>query len=541
MSAPPPPAYVRPPPPPRRSGTSTATIAIVVALVLVLGVSGAGLAGWAAWEFFKGDSTSGGGPLADPPEPSASAEAPAYAPELARFYEQDLDWRSCGANQCSRLTVPLDYAEPDAKTIELAVLRVPAQRRGQRVGQLVVNPGGPGGSGVQYAASGSDTFGDQLSRYFDIVGFDPRGVGESTPLECAGTKQTDEFLSVDPDPDDAGEVARFDRLTREFGQGCLTNSGELGRHMTTVEVAKDLDILREALGERQLDYFGASYGTSIGATYADLFPTHMRRMVLDGAIDPTLSTLQLSLGQAHGFETAIRAYLQDCVDQGDCILGDSVETGTRRIRQLLDDIDARPLPTTSGRELTEGLAQLGIILPLYVKEYWPLLTLALQSALEDNGDRLLQLADQYSSRGPDGYTDNSIEAYYAVYCLDHSDYVPLSQVPSLVDDFEKASPTFGRAFAYGATACGSWPVKSGVRPVERDAAGAPPIVVVGTTRDPATPYQQAVTLAKQLESGVLVSRDGDGHTGFMQGNRCVDRAIERYLVGGTVPEDGQSC
>jgi pimeloyl-ACP methyl ester carboxylesterase len=535
MSALPP----QPPLPPRQNSTSTTVIIIAVALVLVLGITGAGLAGWAAWTYLGEED--GSAATAPPPEPSSTVPAASSPADLARFYEQDLDWRSCGVNQCSRLTVPLDYADPDGKTIELAVLRVPATRRGDRVGQLVVNPGGPGGSGVQYAASGSSTFGEVLTSYFDIVGFDPRGVGESTPLECAGTQQTDEFLSADPDPDNKSEVARLDRLTREFGQGCVTNSGDLAGHMATVEVAKDMDILREALGERQLDYFGASYGTSIGATYADLFPTHVRRMVLDGAVDPSLSTKQLSLGQAHGFEIAIRAYLQYCVDKGDCILGDSVDAGARRIRQLLDELDAQPLPTSSGRQLTEGLAQYGIILPLYNQDYWSLLTVALQQALNGSGDMLLTLADQYASRGANGYKDNSIEAYFAVYCLDHSDYVPLSQVPGLIDDFQRTSPTFGRIFAYGATSCGSWPVKSGNGPAERDAAGAPPIVVVGTTRDPATPYEQAVSLAKQLKSGVLVSRDGDGHTGFRQGNRCVDKAIEGYLVGGTVPEDGLSC
>jgi len=509
-------------------------------LVLALGITVAGVAGWAAYTYLS-DSDDDPAATAPPPAPSATVQPPSSPADLARYYEQNLNWRSCGDNQCSRLTVPLNYDDPEGETIELAVLRAPAAKRGQRVGQLVVNPGGPGGSGVQYAASGSFVFGDALTDYFDIVGFDPRGVGKSTPLECAGTKQTDEFLALDPDPDNAAEQARFDRLIREFGEGCLKNSGDLVRHMTTREVAQDLDILREALGERQLDYFGASYGTSIGATYADLFPTNIRRMVLDGAIDPTLSTLQLSLGQAHGFEIALRAYLQDCVDQGDCLLGDSVEAGAERIGQLLEDLDAQPLPTASGRELTQGLAQYGIILPLYKQEYWPLLTLSLQQALQGGGDRLLNLADQYASREEDAYKDNSIDAYYAVYCLDHSDYVRAGEVPDLLEEFEKASPTFGRIFAYGAAACESWPVKSGALPSLLEAEGAPPIVVVGTTRDPATPYEQAVTLAKQLQSGVLVSRDGDGHTGFQQGNDCVDRAIEGYLIGGTVPKDGLSC
>ena len=519
---------------------STTAIAVAVALAMVVGVIGFGLAGWAAWSFL-GDDGNGEGRTAPPPEASATSPAPSYPSELARFYEQDLDWRKCGPHQCSRLEVPLDYAKPDGKVIELAVLSDPAKRRGQRVGQLVVNPGGPGASGIDYAASGSFSFGEKLVRYFDIVGVDPRGVGQSTPLECAGTQQTDEFLSADPDPETADEVARLDRLTLELGRGCLSKSGDLARHISTVEAAKDMDILRAALGERQLDYLGASYGTFLGATYADLFPKNVRRMVLDGAIDPSLSNEELSLGQAKGFETALRAYLKNCVEAGGCILGQTVEAGAQRIRQLLDDVDANPLPTSSDRPLTEGLALYGIVLPLYAKEYWPLLTAALKQALDGRGDQLLNLSDQYASRGEDDYDDNSLEALYAVNCLDHDDYISSSEVPSHFADFAHASPTFGRIFAYGLSTCASWPVKSGNRTKALAAKGAPPIVVVGTTRDPATPYQQAVSLARQLESGVLVSRDGDGHTGFQQDNRCVDEAVENYLLAGTEPKDGLSC
>lgn len=515
------------------------TTVVAVVLALVIGLAGAGVAGLAAWSAFRDGGEDGRIP--DPPKSTATASMPSYPAALASFYEQDLDWRSCGGDQCATLEVPLDYDRPGEKTIELAVLRALATRREDRVGQLVVNPGGPGGSGVGYAASGSETFGTQLTSYFDIVGFDPRGVGESTPLECAGTQQTDEFLGVDPDPDNRGEVRRLNRLTREFGEGCLSKSGDLARHMSTVEVAKDMDVLRSALGEVQLDYLGASYGTLLGATYADLFPTHVRRMVLDGAIDPALSNEELSLGQARGFETALRAYLEDCVGRGSCILGETVDAGAARIKALLVELDKSPLPTSGERPLTEGLAVYGIILPLYLKDYWPLLTAALDQAIKGNGDALLRLADAYSSRGADGYTDNSTEALYAVNCLDHDDFIVSSKVPDHVAEFEKASPTFGRLFAYGLSTCASWPVKSGNRTTALDAAGAPPIVVVGTTRDPATPYEQAVSLARQLRSGVLVSRDGDGHTGFGQGNECVDGAVEAYLVKGTVPADGLSC
>ena len=533
MSAPYPPPY-----PPQRPGRSTAVIAVAVALTLVVGVVGLGLAAWGAVALLRSDS----GPSADPPQPSTGATMPEYAPDLARFYEQELDWQACGSNECARLRVPLDYARPTGRSISLAVLRVRAQQRDQRVGQLVVNPGGPGGSGVQYAGAGEAAFGSRLSRFYDIVGFDPRGVGESTPLKCAGTDRTDRFLSADPDPDDQAEVATLDRLTREFGQSCLANSGELARHMSTDEVARDLDVLRAALGEPRLDYFGASYGTLIGATYADLFPTHVRRMVLDGAIDPSLSNEQISLGQARGFQTAFTAYLADCVRQQACPLGRTVAEGQRTIADLVQQLDADPLPTSGGRPLTEGLATYGIFQPLYLKALWPTLTLALRQAIEQGrGDLLLQLSDQYTSRGPGGYTNNAMASLYAVNCLDHSDAITAAEVPSRIPAFEQVSPVFGRGFAYGLTSCGSWPIRSGKTTQAVTAAGAPPIVVVGTTRDPATPYPWAKSLAAQLESGRLVSRDGDGHTGFQQGNACVDGAIEDYLVAGTVPRAGLSC
>jgi pimeloyl-ACP methyl ester carboxylesterase len=394
---------------------------------------------------------------------------------------------------------------------------------------------------VGYAAAGAAAFGQKVARYFDIVGFDPRGVGNSTRLECASTKQTDALLSADQDPDTPDEVSRLDQLTRKFGQGCLTRSGELAKHLSTVEVVKDLDVLRAALGEPKLDYLGASYGTLIGATYADMFPTHVRRMVLDGAIDPALTGEQLALGQAKGFETALRAYLADCVAQGSCVLGDTVQAGSERLKRLLAQVDASPLPTSSERPLTQGLAVLGISEPLYVKQLWPDLTEALTDALKGNGDRLLTLSDRYTHRGPNGYTDNLMEVLPAVNCLDHSDFVPWDDVPRHFAEFEEVSPTFGRTFAYGLGTCGSWPVKSGKHTAAVDAKGAPPIVVVGTTRDPATPYAQAVSLARELASGVLVSRDGDGHTGFQQGNPCVDAAVETYLVAGAPPKDGLSC
>ncbi len=510
--------------------------------LLAFAVAAAGFAAWRVVDNHRDESTGGATGPSLPATPSATGPLPTTAPTLARFYDQKLAWTDCEDNECATLTVPLDYAEPAGRTIKLALLRVRAESKEKRIGALVVNPGGPGGSGVEFAAAGSSQFGSALTRYFDIVGFDPRGVGKSATLDCATTEQLDGLLSYDPSPDTAAERAEVDRRVAAVGQGCLSRSGDVARHISTKEAARDMDILRAALGQTKLDYLGSSYGTFLGATYAEAFPENVGRFVLDGAVDPSLSNKDLSLQQAGGFETALRAYVADCVKNGDCFLGDSVDAGTRRIRAFLDELDQKPLPTSGPRELTEGTGSLGIFLPLYVKSLWPSLSQALRQAIEDdNGTGLLILADFYASRGAEEYDDNSIEALFAVNCLDHNDFVETADVSKYFSEFDKASPTFGRMFAYSLSTCSQWPIKSGERTVALHAEGAPPIVVIGTTRDPATPLVWAQSLAKQLASGQLITRDGDGHTGFQQGNDCVDNAVERWLVSGTVPKPDLMC
>lgn len=486
--------------------------------------------------------TGGADPRLDAvPMPSGPA-SPVPSGPLAAYYGQRLDWRECRATmQCAQLTVPLDYAHPGRKTIELSVLKVPATGGDQRIGSLVVNPGGPGGSGVDYAADAPSYFGLEVRAAFDIVGFDPRGVGASTPIDCLPDSALDEYVASDPDPDDPAEARRSDRLLRRFGRGCLSRSGDLTRHVSTEEAARDIDILRSALGESRLAYFGASYGTFLGATYADLFPADVGRMVLDGAVDPSLTTVESSLVQAHGFEVALRAYVGACVERGGCFLGSSVDAGTQRIRMLLDELDATPINGDGTRQLTEGWAVLGIWAPLYNQDYWRLLDVALKAALDGNGGPLLTFADAYVGRGPSGYVDNSTEALYAVNCLDHDDAPSKARAARLVDRFEEASPTFGRIFASGLPGCNSWPVHTGKGPVTLTADGAAPIVVVGTSRDPATPLAWSRALADQLSSGVLVTRDGDGHTGYHAGNQCVDDTVEKYLVSGVVPSADVTC
>ena len=476
------------------------------------------------------------------PSPVGSAEpgTEVAEPDLAEFYDQKVTWQACGDDKCARIKVPLDYDDPGARSIELSVLKVPARSKEQRVGSLVVNPGGPGGSGVDYASNASSYFGTELQQAFDIVGFDPRGVGRSTPVQCLPDDRLDNFVASDPDPDTKAELRRSDRLIAEFGDGCVEESGDLAAHVSTVEAAQDIDILRAVLGDAKLSYFGASYGTFLGATYAELFPERVGRMVLDGALDPSVTSLRLNLVQAKGFETALRAYVGHCVDAGACFLGGSVDAGTQRIRELLDNVERNPLPA-GGRRLAAGNAVLGIWAPLYNEDYWSYLDTALKAAFAGDGVPLMSLSDAYVSRGAEGYQDNSLEALYAVNCLDHDDAIASSEVADYIPRFEKASPTFGAIFAYSLSSCAQWPIHTGRVPAEIHAAGAAPILVVGTTRDPATPLEWAEALAEQLDSGVLVRRDGDGHTGYLAGNQCVDSVVESYLVSGEVPDGTVDC
>ena len=515
---------------------------VAVIAVLVLAVTTFAAVGLAIRGALPDDSAPAARPTPSPttPPPASVTEAP--APDLAELYSQRIDWQPCESNDdhdCGFLTVPVDYSEPQGETIDLALLRVPAS--GERVGSMVVNPGGPGARGTSYAAAAGQVFREPLLQGFDVVGFDPRGVGRSAPVDCLSDEELDAYLALDPTPDTAGEESAFEAAVTGLGDGCVEGSGPLVGHVTTAEAARDMDVLRSALGEEQLTYFGASYGTKLGATYAELFPDKVGRFVLDGAVDVSLDATSLSLEQATGFETALRAYVQNCLDSTDnCFLGDSVDEGLATITDLLEEIDDEPLPA-GDRELTVGNAFYGIITPLYNRDYWFLLSTALTSALDGNGSALMDLADAYSSRGRESYLDNSVEANYAINCLDDPTAVAFDDVPSLYPEFEEASPTFGRIFAWAMTICSGIEATSSEEPLDIRAEGAAPILVLGTSRDPATPLKWARALAAQLESGVLVERDGDGHTAYNAGNECIDTLVEDYLLTGEVPADGTTC
>jgi pimeloyl-ACP methyl ester carboxylesterase len=470
--------------------------------------------------------------------------------ELAAFYEQELDWVGCGPGECAELTVPLSYGEPDGETIDISVLRVPASSSRNRIGSLVVNPGGPGGSGVDYAAAADFIVGPDVRRRYDIVGFDPRGVGRSAPIDCVSDAELDEFLGMDPTPDDDAERDEFVAATEAFGESCESNAGPLLPHVSTVDAARDMDILRAALGEERLTYLGKSYGTYLGAVYAEQFTDRVGRFVLDGAIGPELTSQEIGLGQAEGFERASRAWAQDCIDEGACPLGETVDEVMGGMRDLMERFDAEPVPVRGDARLdtmSEGWAALGVAAAMYDQGMWSMLTDAIRDIVEaDDATELMALANTYARRTSSGaYVGNIMEVIFAVNCLDRPSTLDVDDEDALQEALDEATavaPTWGRFLAWSGLTCRSWPAEPvGGGPREIDAAGSEPIVVVGTTRDPATPYEWAESLAAQLENGVLVSFDGDGHTAYTRSNRCVDTAVDAFFLDGTVPEDGLRC
>ncbi|MEU9098932.1 alpha/beta hydrolase [Streptomyces sp. NPDC048361] len=474
---------------------------------------------------------------------------PAGAPsaeELAPYSSQKLSWRACGVGkfECATMKAPLDYAKPAGASINLAVARVKATGPGKRIGSLLVNPGGPGGSAVGYlqAYAGIGYPAPVRARY-DMVAVDPRGVARSEPVECLTGRQMDAYTEVDQTPDDAAEQTALTKAFKEFAAGCEAKSGKVLPHVSTVEAARDMDLLRQVLGDEKLHYVGASYGTFLGATYAELYPARTGRLVLDGAMDPSLSALDMNRDQTAGFETAFKSFATNCAKQKDCPLGTgSVEDASDRLRAFFKAVDAKPIPTGQSRKLGEALATTGVIAAMYDEAAWPELRTALARAMKGDGAGLLTLADSYYERDASGKYANLMFANAAVNCLDSPpSFSGPAEVTAALPSFEQASPVFGDGFAWSSLNCAYWPVKSTGTPHRIEARGAAPILVVGTTRDPATPYKWAQSLADQLSSGTLLTYEGDGHTAYGRGSDCIDTAINTYLLDGTPPTKGKRC
>lgn len=456
---------------------------------------------------------------------------------LERYYEQQLDWSECPVGECASLEVPLDWSAPEGKTIEIAVNRVPA--KGEASGSLVVNPGGPGGSGVDYAAAADQIVGAPIREHFDVVGFDPRGVQRSEPVDCVSDRELDQWMGNDPSPDDAAERAAAVEQSREFGTACKQTTGELIGHVSTTDVAKDLDVLRSAVGDGKLTYLGKSYGTAIGATYAELFPERVGRMVLDGVFPPSLTGIEAAIGQAKGFDTATRAWAADCV-ANDCPLGSTEEEVLASVEDLLRELDQDPVPASGGLELTEGWASVGIAQAMYDQGMWSMLTDALVAVERGDGGALMQFGMMYAGRDPSGtYRSNIMEALPAVSCLDDGVDRDPQQWQQVVKKIEAEAPIWGTFLAWEGLVCATWAVPPVGDVGTIDAKGADPVLIIGTTRDPATPYEWAVQLHEQMAGSAMITHEGDGHTAYMRGNDCVDKAVETYWLTGELPEGGE--
>jgi pimeloyl-ACP methyl ester carboxylesterase len=470
---------------------------------------------------------------------------PASSPALAGFYSQQPAWTACDKTfQCAKVTVPLDWTAPAGPTIQLAMERLPASDPTRRLGSLLVNPGGPGASGVDFVRGATEIYSSALRAQYDIVGFDPRGIGSSDPVHCLSGPKLDAFLTLDSMPDTPAQIGALQSGDADFAAGCKSESGGLLLHVGTRDVVRDLDVMRAVLGDAKLNWFGFSYGTYIGSFYAGMFPQRVGRMVLDGPVDPSLDPASLSEMQAAGFQDEFDRFADFCLATGQCPIGSSRQQITDAVIAFVTRLIDQPQRTSAGRLLTESDAINGIAFAMYEpKLAWQQLVIALAYALQGKGDVLLTLADQILSRtGPGQFKDNSNEANLAVNCLDHPGDDTVAEAQAALPAMRAASAVFGVSFAWGNLACADMPeLNPPPQPGPIRAVGAAPILVVGGTHDPATPYPWALALAQQLSSATLLTRDGDGHTSYGQGNTCIDSAVDGYLLSATMPKAGTRC
>ena len=468
------------------------------------------------------------------------------AQNLESFYSQDLVWQDCKDDkkfQCAEIFVPVDYLNPEKASLTLALKKLAASDQKNKVGSLLINPGGPGGSGTDYVTYAEDAFGKRLMQSFDIIGFDPRGVALSTPLDCLTDKEVDEFIAFDGTPDTEEELKESMQLSINLVKGCQAVENNLIAHVGTQEAAKDMDIIRALVGDEKLNFLGASYGTYLGGMYAELFPEKVGRLVLDGAVDPSLSGIEQSYDQAVGLDTALKRFVDDCPNHDDCPLTKTGDAGVQEIRDFLDSLDAKGLKTNDPkRELTQSMGVYAVAGFLYSDEWWSYMRQSLASAFKGDGTDLLVIVDLFNERQDDGtFATNATEAIYAINCFDEPSSATEEEVKQLAKDWVKDAPIFGDYLAWGNLACSVWPVKDPNPINEFSAQGAAPIIVVGTKFDPATPYKWALGLSSQLTSSVLLTYEGDGHTAYMRGSECIDQEIENYLVDGTVPTKNIVC
>jgi pimeloyl-ACP methyl ester carboxylesterase len=445
--------------------------------------------------------------------------------------------------QCGTLAVPVDYSQPDGAQAKLAVIKFAAT--GAKIGSLVVNPGGPGESGVNTAADMIDALPQRIRERFDFVGFDPRGVGASTPAVRCNSDAQNDAERADPQVDySPAGIAHIEGTEKEFAQRCLDAMGkDFLANVGTVNVAKDLDALRGALGDEKLTYLGYSYGTLIGSAYAEAFPDKVRAMILDGAVDPTVDPIKSNIEQAASFQKAFDDYAADCAKSPNCPLGTDPAKSVTVFHSLVDPLVTTPARTADPRGLGYSDALTGTIDAMYSPSLWPDLTKGLAGLSKGRGDTLLQLADDYMERDDNGHYSNSNDAETAINCVDQPPVTDRAKVAEEDRKTREVAPFMSYGTFTGNApldTCAFWPVPATSTPHRPSVTGLPPVLVVSTTDDPATPYQAGVDLAAEL-GGALLTFEGTQHTVVFEGDACVDGYATKYLIDLALPPKGAKC
>ena len=435
-----------------------------------------------------------------------------------------MDWTDCGSAECAELEVPVDYDDPDGDTLPISVLRVPAA--GDRIGALFVNPGGPGGTATDFASTMAAVLPSEITDRFDIVGVDPRGLGASA-ISCDGDME--ELYGVDYSIDSPEDTTALLDVSQRYIDGCVQNAGDLLPHLSTEDVARDIDAVRAAMGDDQLNYLGYSYGSAIGQMLAELFPDRVRAMIIDGIVDLGPTGVETAVDQAAGFETALASFAADCDADPSCPIAPDAMGAIERLQA---QVEQAPIPGDGG-DLGPGQLSTGLAMPLYSEMLWPDLADAVADALAGDASGMLALEDQYL-----GVSD--FDVYFAVNCLDWEWPEDPNELLAAGAAATAESPHFAEPIVNDYVRCAMWPVEEEPMPAVT-APDAPPILVVSTTNDPATPYEAGVRTAERLTSGVLLTYEGEGHTVVGNGVPCVDDIATAYLVDLEVPDDGTTC
>ncbi|MFN2594631.1 MAG: alpha/beta hydrolase [Actinomycetota bacterium] len=505
----------------------------VAAAILLVAACFAGCTGDASP---KGAAGPSGGASAVPsvlsPRPAPSPSEPVHLPQAS------IAWKDCdGGFQCGTLTVPLDYEHPVKRKIDLAVIRRRASDPSHRVGSLLLDPGGPGASGVLWLRNIWRLFGG-LSQRFDLVAFDPRGVAQSAPVRCLDDADLEDYFQINPVPTSSQEKRAWISANKHYDEACLRNDKELVHHISTQDTAFDMESLRRALGDPKLNYLGFSYGTFMGEMYASLFPKHVRAMALDAVVPPRLTTTGFIQGQARGFAQDLQDFFQWCRTNG-CSLSSSGDP-EKVLNELVHRLQYHVIPAGETRTLALGQATYGVAEGLYNSDNWPQLSSALSAAAGGNGAPLLTLFDYYAQRDANGHYTNQFDAYNAIVCVDRPSPRSPSRYGQLAKNLQRRYGVFGEFLAWQTLPCAFWPVDPVPLPTGLDSKRLAALLYIGRTHDPATPYSWAKLAQQETRGSVLLTRVGEGHTSYGK-STCVHEAVDAYLIDLKVPPKHKRC